>query len=78
MNIGVKRMTKQVVCKKSKKGNLYLTSEKGGKHTLVSLVKDNKAYRPLLQENKTYDVEFTGYKLDETKKVVTLFGVSGI
>ena len=71
-------MNKSVQCLKSKKGNLYLVSEKGDKKTLVSLVKDNKAYKPQLVENKTYDVEFTGYKMDEEKKIVTLFNVSGI
>ena len=71
-------MEKLVKCLKSKKGNLYLRSEKGGKHTLVSLVKDNKAYRPQLVEGKEYNITFTGYKLDEKEAVVTLFGVEGI
>jgi len=71
-------MDKKILCKKSKKGNLYLASIKDGKQTLVSLVKDNKAYRPELVEGKEYNVTFTGYKLDEKEKVVTLFGVEGI
>jgi len=45
-------MKKTVTCKKSKKGNLYLSSEKNGKISLIGLVKDNKAYRPELEENK--------------------------
>ena len=71
-------MKKTVTCKKSKKGNLYLSSEKNGKISLIGLVKDNKAYRPELEENKSYDVEFTGYKLNSEKSIITLFGVSGI
>ena len=71
-------MQRTVLCKKSKKGNLYLSSEKGGKSTLVSLVKDGKAYRPQLVEGQTYDIEFTSYKLDQEKRIVVLFGVSGI
>ena len=71
-------MNRQIVCKKSKKGNLYLASVKDGKQSLVSLVKDNKKYTPSLVEGQAYNVEFTGYKLDEEKKIVTLFGVTGI
>jgi len=48
------------------------------KISLIGLVKDNKAYRPELEENKSYDVEFTGYKLDTEKSIITLFNVSGI
>ena len=72
-------MTRTAICKKSKKGNLYLAFEKEGeKNTLVSLIKDNKAYRPKLKEGNQYDITFTSYNDDTEKGIIALFGVSGI
>ena len=71
-------MNKTVKCLKSKKGTLYLVSQKNGQNTLVSLVKEGKSYKPTLEENKSYEIIFTSYKLDTEKRIVTLFDVSGI
>jgi hypothetical protein len=76
-------MTRTLICKKSKKGNLYLVSVKDGKTTFVNLVKGEKGnmtsyYPDNLVEGAEYQVAFTGYRNDEEDRKVTLFGVSGI
>ena len=73
-----KVMTKTVVCKKSKAGNLYLAEVKEGKTLLVNLIKNNKRYVPKMKEGNEYDIEFTSYKLDSENNVIALFNVSGI
>lgn len=72
-------MVRTAVCKKSQKGNLYLASEKEGhKDLLISLVKDDKGYKPKLIEGNRYEITFTSYKFNQEKGVLTLFGVSNI
>ena len=77
-------MNMEVTCKKSKKGNLYLSGERNGKTALVTLVKDGKRYEPKLKEGNSYDLEFTSYAYGKNeddslnKGIITLFNVSGI
>jgi hypothetical protein len=64
--------------KAKNKDILYLVSEKDGKRTFINLVKDGKSYRPSLEVDKEYQINFTSYQVSEDKKAVTLFNVSGI